>query len=77
MSSLALLGGSPLLERYDLPEELFRWPIITKEDEDAVLYVLRNNLISGKEITMRFEREFADWNKRKHAVCACNGTMAI
>ena len=77
MSELALLGGKPLLNRFDLPDELFRWPIVTKEDEEAVLHVLRNNLISGKEITMRFEREFAAWNGRKHAVCACNGTMAI
>ena len=77
MSELALCGGRPLLELFDLPEELFRWPILTQEDEEAVLYVLRNNLISGKEITMQFEREFAAWNRRRYGVCACNGTMAL
>ncbi len=77
MSVLALCGGKPLLERFDLPEELFRWPIITKEDEDAVLDLLRSNRISGNDVTQQFEREFAAWNGLKHAVCACNGTMAI
>lgn len=77
MSELALCGGKPLLERFDLPEELFRWPIVTKEDEEAVLDVLRSNRISGNDVTQQFEREFAEWNQRKHAVCACNGTMAI
>ena len=77
MAELALLGGKPLLEKFDLPEELFRWPIVTKEDEDAVLDVLRSNRVSGNDVTQRFEREFAEWNQRKYAVCACNGTMAI
>ena len=77
MSELAIRGGKPLLERFDLPEELFRWPIVTEEDEAAVLDVLRRNRASGNEITTLFEQEFAAWNGRKHGVCACNGTMAI
>lgn len=77
MSVLAINGGKPLLERFDLPEELFRWPIVTEEDESAVLDVLRRNRASGNEITTEFEKEFAAWNGRKHGVCACNGTMAI
>ena len=36
MSELALLGGPKMLN-VSLPDELFHWPIITKEDEDAVL----------------------------------------
>ena len=77
MSELALCGGKPLLEKFDLPEELFRWPIVTEEDEAAVLDVLRTNRISGKDVTIQFEKEFAAWNHRKYGVCACNGTMAI
>ena len=33
MEKLALLGGTPVVEK--TPEELFRWPIITEEDESA------------------------------------------
>ncbi len=77
MSKLALLGGRPVMERFDLPEELFLWPILGQEDEDAVLDVLRRRRISGNEITQEFEKEFAAWNGRRHAVCAANGTMAI
>ena len=68
MSELAIRGGKPLLERFDLPEELFRWPIVTEEDEAAVLDVLRRNRASGNEITTQFEQEFAAWNGRKYGV---------
>ena len=77
MSKLAINGGKPVMEKFDLPEEMFRWPITGKEDEDAVLDVVRRNRMSGNEITTQFEREFAAWNQRKHAVCAGNGTMAL
>ncbi|MCR5781226.1 MAG: aminotransferase class I/II-fold pyridoxal phosphate-dependent enzyme [Clostridia bacterium] len=77
MSILAVRGGKPLMEKFDLPEEMFRWPVLTEKSEAAVLDVLRNNKISGNDITVRFEREFAEWNRTKHAVCATNGTMAL
>ena len=42
MEKLALLGGQPVIT--ETPnEELFRWPIITEEDEAAALDVIRNN----------------------------------
>ncbi len=77
MSRLAICGGKPLMDRFDLPEEMFRWPVLTENSEAAVLDVIRNNKISGNDITVRFEREFAEWNETKHAVCATNGTMAL
>ena len=77
MSKLALLGGQPLMEHFDLPEEMFRWPIIGAEDEAAVLDVLRTKRISGNDITVQFEKEFAEWNRTRYAVCAANGTMAL
>ncbi len=76
MSKLALLGGEPLIK--DVPEkELFGWPIYTQEDEDALLYVARNNLYSLTDITKQFEAEFAAWMGTKHALAFCNGTMAV
>lgn len=77
MSILAVRGGKPLMDSFDLPEEMFRWPVLTENSEAAVLDVLRSNRISGNDITVRFEREFAEWNRTKHAVCATNGTMAL
>ncbi|MBQ7638107.1 MAG: aminotransferase class I/II-fold pyridoxal phosphate-dependent enzyme [Clostridia bacterium] len=77
MSKLAVSGGEPLLKKFDLPEEMFRWPIQNKESEDAVIDVLRTNRISGNDVTIRFENEFAGWIGAKHAVCATNGTMAL
>ena len=35
--------------------DLFKWPIITQEDEDAVLDTLRNENLSGTNVTREFE----------------------
>lgn len=75
MSKLAVLGGTPVLT--EAPKELFRWPIITKEDEDAALHVIRNNLFSDTQITKEFEAEFAEWIGTRHALAFCNGTMSL
>lgn len=76
MEKLALLGGQPVIT--ETPnEELFRWPIITEEDEAAALDVIRNNRYSMTDITEEFEREFAAWQGREYAVAYCNGTAAL
>lgn len=77
MEKLAILGGKPVIDGIEIPEELFKWPIFTQEDEDALLDVFRNNSMSGNLITQEFEKEFAQWIGRKHAVACCNGTMAL
>lgn len=76
MSVLAINGGSPAIQG-TIPDELFHWPIITKEDEEAVLEVLRRAAMSGLDVTEKFEREFADWNGCKYAVGYCNGTLSL
>lgn len=73
---LALYGGPKAIET-PAPEEMFRWPIMTKEDEDAALDVIRRNAFSGVEITEKFQDEFAKWQGRKYAICYTNGTMSI
>ena len=77
METLALLGGAPTLDHAAMPEELFRWPIFTEEDEAAILDVFRNNKMSGNDITREFEKEFAAWQGRRYAVACCNGTMSL
>jgi len=69
----ALLNKSVISEH----EEMFRWPIITREDEEAVLEVLRNGAMSGTDITAKFEREFAEWQNTEFALGFNNGTSSI
>lgn len=76
MEKLALLGGTPHITQ-KAPEELFTWPIITKEDEDAILDVVRNNKFSLTDITTKFQDEYAQWQGRKYALAFTNGTMAL
>lgn len=76
MSKLALLGGEPVV-KHAAPAELFKWPIITKEDEEAVMDVVRKNNFSGTDITLKFQDEFAEWQGRKYALAFTNGTMSL
>lgn len=74
-STPALLGGEPVVVAD--PGDMFTWPIITAEDETAVLEVLRRGGMSGTDVTVEFEREFADWIGSRHALGFNNGTAAI
>lgn len=74
-SKLALFGGEKAVLR--TPEEMFAWPIITKEDEDAVVDVLRTRRMSGTDITRKFEEEYANWQGSKYGLAFNNGTAAI
>jgi len=72
---LALLGGTPAVT--SAPKDLFAWPIVTEEDETAVLDVLRRGAMSGTDITKEFEREFAEWMGMEYALAYCNGTESL
>lgn len=72
---LALLGGKPAIQSPS--PDIFSWPIISKEDEDAVLAVLRRGGMSSTDVTMQFEKEFAQWHRRKLALGFHNGTAAL
>ncbi len=72
---LALLGGEPVLKQER--KELFHWPIVTSEDEEAVCEILRAGTMSGTDETRRFEAEFADWVGSRYALGTCNGTAAL
>ena len=74
-SKLALLGGKKAVNSDN--KKLFKWPVITKEDEKAVLEVLRRGGMSGTDVTIQFEKEFAAWQGVKYALgCSC-GTAAL
>jgi len=75
IARLALFGG-PKSIRSD-PGDMFKWPIITEEDEQAVLSVLRAGAMSEINVTKEFEKEFAAWQGRKYALGCNNGTSAL
>ena len=72
---LALFGG-PKAVQVD-PGDIFDWPIVTAEDEQAVLEVLRAGTMSGTDVTRQFEAEFAAWMGVPYALAHCNGTAAL
>ena len=74
-SKLALLGG-PKSVQSD-PGNIFNWPIVTPEHEEAVLEVLRRGGMSGTDVTRQFEKEYADWIGTTYALGANTGTEAL
>jgi dTDP-4-amino-4,6-dideoxygalactose transaminase len=72
---LALHGGPKAV--VSDPGDLFRWPIVTAEDEEAVLAVLRRGGMSGTEVTKEFEQEFAAWTGMAFALGYPNGTESL
>ena len=75
MSKLALFGGEKAVKTVN--PDMLKWPIITEEEEVAVLDVLRKGKMSEIDITMKFEQEFADWIGVKYALATNNGTSSL
>lgn len=76
MKNMALFGAEPMIKEA-APQDLFKWPIITQEDIDAVMDVVMNNRFSRTDITIKFQDEFAEWQGRKYALAFTNGTMSL
>ena len=74
-SPLALFGGPKAIQSE--PGDLFTWPIVTEEDEQAVLEVLRRGAMSDTDVTIQFEQEFAAWQGTRFALGYCNGTASL
>ncbi|NLX07511.1 MAG: DegT/DnrJ/EryC1/StrS family aminotransferase [Phycisphaerae bacterium] len=74
-SELALLGGPKTID-FD-PGDMFTWPIVTKEHEEAVLAMLRAGQMSNWDVTEQFEKAYAKALGRKYALACNNGTSAI
>lgn len=74
-SRLAIFGGARAVQSD--PGDIFTWPIITQEDEEAVLEVLRRGAMSNTDVTEQFEREFAAWQGARYALGHNNGTAAL
>lgn len=78
MEKLAIFGGKPVIENPDnIPKELFKWPILTQEDRDAIMHVVETNNFSNNDITLEFEKEFTQWIGSKYGFAVGNGTMSL
>jgi perosamine synthetase len=71
----ALLGG-PRAVTLD-QAKANRWPILTEEDERAVLAVIRDGDLSTHPVTRALERDYADYFGVKHVLAHCSGTAAL
>ena len=54
-----------------------KWPILTRQDEEAVLQVLRAGNISTHRVIRELEREYADFTGQPYALAHNNGTSAL
>lgn len=71
----AIDGGRPAvtLDQADAN----RWPILTAEDEQAVLKVIRDGDLSTHQVTRDLEEDYRRYFGAKHALAHCNGTAAL
>ena len=71
----AILGGpkSVTLDQHDAK----RWPLLSEEDERAVLKVLRNGDLSFDPVTRELEADYRRYFGARHALAHCNGTAAL
>jgi dTDP-4-amino-4,6-dideoxygalactose transaminase len=75
--ALALNGGPPTVT---IPSPHFRWPLIAKEDEQAVLKQLRSGELSLPRragIIEELESNFAQMHERTYAMSTSSGTSAL
>ena len=74
--SVLAINGGPKAVQSD-PGDMFAWPIITKEDEEAALEVLRAGKMSATDVTREVEREFAEWHGVEYVLGHNTGTAAL
>ncbi len=74
-STLALQGG-PKAVTLD-QTEANRWPILTTEDEAAVISVVRHGDLSNHPVTRELEDDYRQRTGRRHALAHANGTLGL
>jgi perosamine synthetase len=76
MQKLAIHGGPKALpETMELPD----WPIVTKEDEDALMRVIKSRDFWGKENAevKGLEEEYARYTGMKYCLAVNSGTASL
>ncbi|MEM8874750.1 MAG: DegT/DnrJ/EryC1/StrS family aminotransferase [Planctomycetota bacterium] len=54
-----------------------RWPVLTDEDESAVLEILRDGDLTTHPVTQALEADYRNYFGTTHALAHCNGTTAL
>jgi perosamine synthetase len=71
----AITGGKPAVT---LDQQRANcWPILTREDEEAVLSVMRDGDLSTHAVIRDLELDYTNFTGRKYALTHCNGTAAL
>jgi perosamine synthetase len=70
-----VLGGAPVVTADQ--EGANRWPLLTREDEQAVLGVLHDGNISTHPVIRELEQDYRNLSGRQYALAHCNGTAAL
>ncbi|MGQ5523629.1 DegT/DnrJ/EryC1/StrS family aminotransferase [Chitinimonas sp. PSY-7] len=71
----AILGGSPAVTLDQNAAN--RWPVLTDEDEKAVIEVLRDGEISTHPVIRELEKDYQQFSGMPYALAHCNGTSAL
>lgn len=71
----AILGG-PMAVTLD-QTAANRWPILSRDDEKAVLRILRDGDISTHPVIRELEADYRDFSGMPYALAHCNGTSAL
>jgi len=71
----AILGGQPAVTLDQT--EANRWPILTSEDEAAVIDVMRHGDLSNHPVTRELEQDYRQRIGRRHAIAHANGTLGL
>ncbi|MHA1791677.1 MAG: DegT/DnrJ/EryC1/StrS family aminotransferase [Promethearchaeota archaeon] len=75
MDKLAIDGGPPAVTLDQ--KKLLKWPALGKEEEDAVIDLIRKGEISQSNVVDDFAREFAEFAGSKYALPKVNGTACL
>lgn len=71
----AILDGKPAVTINH--DQTNRWPVLTDEDEQAVLRVMRDGNISTHSVILELESDYKNYIGREYALAHCNGTSAL
>ncbi len=71
----AILGGNPAVTCDHGPAE--KWPLLDRDDEQAVLNIMREANISTHPVIRELERDYREFTGRSYALAHSNGTAAL
>jgi dTDP-4-amino-4,6-dideoxygalactose transaminase len=71
----AILGGTPAVTLDQT--EANRWPVLTEDDERAVLQIMRDGDISTHPVIRELENDYRQFSGMPYALAHCNGTSAL